>query len=141
MLRTRKNWIWGQSRIDDKGQLATSNSDITRVIENAKDLINKEKTGEFKPQRQKDQLSATLEIKEDRGHTRAISSIALWKEGVAEDIHMYKKHGRHDIQAESANNEEQFATYFFNFMRKHLELANSKVSIQQINFDISTATP
>jgi hypothetical protein len=141
MLRTRKNWIWGQSRIDDKGQLATSNSDITRVIENAKDLINKEKTGEFKPQRQKDQLSATLEIKEDRGHTRAVSSIALWKEGFAEDIHMYKKHGRHDIQAESANNEEQFATYFFNFMRKHLELANSKVSIQQINFDISTATP
>jgi hypothetical protein len=140
-LRTRKNWISGQSRIDDKGQLATSNSDITRVIENAKDLINKEKTGEFKPQRQKDQLSATLEIKEDRGHTRAISSIALWKEGFAEDIHMYKKHGRHDIQAESANNEEQFATYFFNFMRKHLELVISKVSIQQINFDISTATP
>jgi hypothetical protein len=31
---------------------------------------------------------------------------------------MYKKHGRHNIDAESANNEEQFATQFFNFMRK-----------------------
>jgi hypothetical protein len=32
---------------------------------------------------------------------------------------MYGKHGRHDIDAESANNNEQFATQFFNFMRKH----------------------
>jgi antitoxin component HigA of HigAB toxin-antitoxin module len=45
-----RNWIRGRSRIDDKGQLVTSNSDITRVIENAKDLITKEKTGKFKPQ-------------------------------------------------------------------------------------------
>jgi hypothetical protein len=52
-LRTR-NWIQGRSHIDDKGQLVTSNFDITRVIENTKDLITKEKTGEFKPQRQKD---------------------------------------------------------------------------------------
>jgi hypothetical protein len=46
-----RNWIWGQSRIDDKGWLVTSNSDITRVIENAKDLTTKEKTNKFKPQR------------------------------------------------------------------------------------------
>jgi hypothetical protein len=31
------------------------------VIENAKDLITKEKIGEFKPQHQKDQISAALE--------------------------------------------------------------------------------
>jgi hypothetical protein len=59
-----RNWIWGRSRIDDKGQLVTSNSDITRVIENVKNLITKEKTGEFKLQCQKDQLSAALETKE-----------------------------------------------------------------------------
>jgi hypothetical protein len=47
MLRMR-NWIRGRSRIDEKGQLVTSNFDITRVIENAKDLITKEKTNEFK---------------------------------------------------------------------------------------------
>jgi hypothetical protein len=35
-----------------------------------------------------------------------------------EDIHVYKRHGRLDIDAESANNEEQFATQFYNFMRK-----------------------
>jgi hypothetical protein len=73
------------------------------VIENAKDLITKEKIGKFKSQRQKDQLSAALETEEHRGHTRAISSIASWKEGFAEDMSMYKKHGRHDIQAEPAN--------------------------------------
>jgi hypothetical protein len=56
--------------------LATSNSDITKVIENTKDLITKEKTDEFKPQRQKDQLSAALETEEHPGHTRATSSIA-----------------------------------------------------------------
>jgi hypothetical protein len=67
-LRTR-NWIRGRSCIDDKGQLITSNSNIIRVIENAKDFITKEKTNKFKPQRQKDQLSAALETKEHRGHT------------------------------------------------------------------------
>jgi hypothetical protein len=40
-----RNWIRGQSRIDDNRQLVTSNSDISRVIENAKDLITKEKIG------------------------------------------------------------------------------------------------
>jgi hypothetical protein len=68
MLRTRY-WIRGQSCMDDNGQLVTSNSDITRVIENANDLVTKEKIGEFKPQRQKDQLSAALKTKEHRGHT------------------------------------------------------------------------
>jgi hypothetical protein len=32
---------------------------------------------------------------------------------------MYKKRGRHEIDVESANNEEQFASQFCNFMRKH----------------------
>jgi hypothetical protein len=48
MLRTR-NKIWGRSHIDDNRQLVTLNSDITRVIQNAKYLITKEKIGEFKP--------------------------------------------------------------------------------------------
>jgi hypothetical protein len=59
-----RNWIREQSHRDDKGQLVTSNSDITRVIENAKDLITKEKISKFKSQRQKDQLSAALEAEE-----------------------------------------------------------------------------
>jgi hypothetical protein len=91
--------------------LVTSNSDITRVIENTKDLITKEKASKFKPQRQKYQLSPAFETKEHRGHTRAISTIASWREGFSEDIHMYKKCGRHDTDAESTNNdEEQFAS-------------------------------
>jgi hypothetical protein len=35
---------------------------------------------------------------------------------------MYKKRGRHDIDVESTNNEEQFATQFFNFMRKQPDI-------------------
>jgi hypothetical protein len=62
-----RNWNRGWSRIDDTGQLVTSNSDITRVIENAKYLITKVKTGKFKPQRQKHQLSAALKTEEHRG--------------------------------------------------------------------------
>jgi hypothetical protein len=77
------------------------------VIENTKDLINKEKTSEFKPQRQKDQLSAALETKEHRGHTRVISSITSWKEGFTEDIY---------IDTKSTNIKEQFATQFLNLM-------------------------
>jgi hypothetical protein len=110
------------------------------VIENAKDLMTKEKIGEFKPQCQKDQLNTALETKEHRCRTRVVSSIASWKEGFTEGIHMYKKHGRHDIDAESANNEEQFATRFFNFMRKHPDIIISQVSVPQINLDIGTAS-
>jgi hypothetical protein len=108
------------------------------VIENAKDLITKEKFSEFKLQCQKDQLSVALETEEHRGHTEAVSLIASWKEGFTEDIHMYKKRGRHDIDA---NNEEQFATQLYNFMRKHPYIIISQVSVPQINLDISTALP
>jgi hypothetical protein len=58
-----------------------------------------------------------------------------------EDNHMYKKRGRHNIDVESVNNEEQFATQFFNFMRKHSDIIISQVSIPQINLDINTAPP
>jgi hypothetical protein len=39
---------------------------------------------------------------------------------------MYKKRGRHDIDA---NNEEQFVTQFYNFMRKHTDVVISQVSV------------
>jgi hypothetical protein len=52
---------------------------------------------------------------------------------------MYKKRGRPNKDVESINNnEDQFATRFFNFMIKHLDIIISQVSIQQINLDIST---
>jgi hypothetical protein len=51
---------------------------------------------------------------------------------------MYKKHGGHYKDAKSINNdEEQFVTQFFNFMRKHPDIIISQVSIPQINLDIS----
>jgi hypothetical protein len=138
MLRTR-NWIQCWSHTNDIGQLVTSNSDITRVIENAKDLIAKEKANKFKPQGQKDQLSVALETEEHWGCTWAISSIASWKEGFTEDIHMYKRRGRYDKDVESTNNDEdRFATLFFNFMKKHQDIIISQVFVPQINLDIST---
>jgi hypothetical protein len=54
---------------------------------------------------------------------------------------MYKKHGRHDIEAESTNSEELFSSQFFNFLRKHLELIISQVSIPQINLEVGIAMP
>jgi hypothetical protein len=51
---------------------------------------------------------------------------------------MHKKHGRHDIDA---NNEQQFATQFYNFMRKQPDIVISQVSVPQINLDIGTALP
>jgi hypothetical protein len=56
-------------------------------MENVKYLVTKEKTSEFKPWHQKDQLSAALKTEEHQGRTRAISSIASCKEGFVEDIH------------------------------------------------------
>jgi hypothetical protein len=52
---------------------------------------------------------------------------------------MYKKHGRHDKDVEPTNNdEEQFATRFFNFMINHKYIVISHVSIPQNNLDIDT---
>jgi hypothetical protein len=51
---------------------------------------------------------------------------------------MYKQHGRHDIDVESTNNEEQFASQLFNFMRKQTDIVISQVSVPQIKLDIST---
>jgi hypothetical protein len=65
--------------------LITLSSEVTSVIEKAKTLTAKEKTGEFKSHRERDQLSAALENEEHRGHTQAISSIASWKERFADE--------------------------------------------------------
>jgi hypothetical protein len=51
------------------------------------------------------------------------------------------EHGSIDIDAESANNKEQFATQFYNFTGKHLDFIISQVLIPQINLDIGTAPP
>jgi hypothetical protein len=54
---------------------------------------------------------------------------------------MYKEHGRHDKEAESISNEEQFASQFFNFLRKHSELVTGLESVPQLNLEVSTAMP
>jgi hypothetical protein len=85
------------------------------VVEKAKTLTAKEKTNKFKSQWKRDQLSIALENGEYRGRTRAISSITSWKEGFADESHMYKKRKTHVI---AHNAEETFTQKFFNFMRK-----------------------
>jgi hypothetical protein len=58
--------------------------------------------------------------------------ICIVEGGFTEYIHIYKKRGRHDKDADSANNnEDQFATLFFNFTRKHPDIIISQVSIPQ----------
>jgi hypothetical protein len=64
-----KNWIWGCSRTDDSGRLIASSSKITSMVEKAKTLAAKEKTGEFKSHQERDQLSATLENEKHCGRT------------------------------------------------------------------------
>jgi hypothetical protein len=72
--------------------LITSRSKVTGVVEKAKTLTSKEKIGEFNSQRERDQLNVVLENEEHCGRTRAISSIASWKEGFADESRLYKKH-------------------------------------------------
>jgi hypothetical protein len=68
-IRTR-NLIRGRSRTDDRRQWITSSSEVTSVVQKSKTLIAKEKIGEFKSQRERDQLSATLENEEHQwSHT------------------------------------------------------------------------
>jgi hypothetical protein len=101
-----RNWIRGHSHTDDSGQLITSSSDVTSVAKKAKTLTAKEKPGEFKLQWERDQLSTALENEEQHGRTGAISSIASWNEGFADESHLYKKR---KIQEIAHNTEETFA--------------------------------
>jgi hypothetical protein len=123
----------GHSHTDDSGRLITLSSEVISVVEKAKTITTKEKTGELKSQRQKDQLNAALENKEHHSHTRAISSIASWKDGFADESHMYKKHKTHKIVH---NTEETFAQQFFNFMRKNPQYV-VQVPIPEINLNLS----
>jgi hypothetical protein len=55
---------------------------------------------------------------------------------------MYMKHGRRqDIEVGFANNEVQFASQFFNFLRKHPELIISQMSVPQVNLEVGPTTP
>jgi phosphoenolpyruvate carboxylase len=76
------------------------------MIEKAKSLTAKEKTSEFKSQQEGNQLSAKLKNEEHHDHTRAFSSTASWKEGIAEESHLYKKRRTHEL---AQNDEEAFA--------------------------------
>jgi hypothetical protein len=107
------NWIRDRSHTDNSRQLIPSSSKVTSVIEKAKTLAAKEKTSEFKSQQERDQLSVALENEEHHGCTRAISSIASWKERFADESHLDKKHKTQEIVH---NAEKTFAQQFFNFM-------------------------
>jgi hypothetical protein len=95
--------------------LTTSSSKVASVVEKAKTLTAKEKTGDFKLQRERDQLSTGLKNEKHHGRTRAISSITSWKKEFTDESYMYKKCKTHEI---AHNAEETFAQQFFNFMRK-----------------------
>jgi hypothetical protein len=96
--------------------LITSSSEVTCVVEKVKTLTAKEKASEFKLLRERDQLSTVHENEEHHGRTRAISSIASWKEWFADESHLYKNCKTQEIVH---NTKETFAQQFFNFMRKN----------------------
>jgi hypothetical protein len=83
------------------------------VVENAKTLAAKEKTSELKSQWERDQLSTALKNEQHHGRTGAISSIASWKEGFADESHLYKKRKTQEI---AHNAKETFSQQFINFM-------------------------
>jgi hypothetical protein len=123
----------GHSHTDDNGRLTTSSSKVACVVEKAKTLTAKEKTGDFKLQWERDQLSAALKNEEYCGRTRAISSIASWKKEFTDESYMYEKCKTHEI---AHNAEETFAQQFFNFMRKKPQYF-VQMPIPKINLYIS----
>jgi hypothetical protein len=91
-----RNWIRGWSRIDNKGQLITSNLDITRVIENAKDLITKRrpanssrsarKTNSVQPSRPKNiEVTHELSLQLHRGR-KGLQRISICTRSVKDTI-------------------------------------------------------
>lgn len=65
------------------------------VVGKIKEYAELEKAGKWVPNREIYSLRLAIGTKEHRGRVRGISSKLSWKEGFAEDRHMYKKYDRY----------------------------------------------
>lgn len=105
-----------------------------------KELAELEKSGKFKPEGCKDQLTAVLGNEEHRGRTRDVSSIAPWKTTFKKDVFSYKeRETRKDSEAER---QDEWEKHFFKFLQENpnvIQTAASQITVPQIQLEIPSS--
>ncbi len=80
--RTR-NWVWARTsgQVTEEGEMLLDCPDIQNVTTSLQQIVQKEKTGEFVPRRQHDELTEALGTVEHSGRVRGQSCRTNWKVG------------------------------------------------------------
>ncbi|KAG2555492.1 hypothetical protein PVAP13_8NG031164 [Panicum virgatum] len=89
--RTR-NWVLGRKPKVVDGKMVFPEPQTAEAVEKIQEVVRKEVSGEFTPNREVDELSVGLGNKEHRGRVRGISSKMSWLVGWPEAQGRYKKH-------------------------------------------------
>ncbi|KAM0890274.1 hypothetical protein ACQ4PT_027105 [Festuca glaucescens] len=119
-----RGWQWLAAReptiIDGKLHFTSSKTNL--VAERIKELSERQRKGEFTPNRDKDVLSEALETKEHGGHVRGVSSKMSIKEGFVRDRASYRSHSRYKddlVAAVEKALENRFKDYFNTAVAEH----------------------
>lgn len=100
MVERSKNWVWARStgQVSDEGDILFETPDIEEVTTNLQQIVEKERSGQFVPRRERDQLTAALGTAEHSGRVRGLSSKTSWKVGFPQDAPSYKKRDKYKEQ-------------------------------------------
>jgi hypothetical protein len=90
------NWIRARKPRETEAGVSFDDPNVEEVVKNIYAMAAKQSQGSFKPQRERDILTACLGNPKHPGHVRGISSKKGWKEGFGPQWEgLYKKHDRY----------------------------------------------
>jgi hypothetical protein len=90
------NWIYARKPRETKAGVSFDDPNVDEAAKNIYAMAAKQSQGSFKPQRERDILTAGLGNPEHPGHVRGISSKEGWKEGLGPQWEgLYKKRDRY----------------------------------------------
>ena len=102
-----RGWQWLEARKPKivEGKPKFDRPETEAVAERMLQLVELQKKGQFKANREKDVLSTAIGSKEHGGHVRGMSSKLCIRDGFEKDRARYRSHGRHkeEIVAASEN--------------------------------------
>ena len=92
---------------------------IREAVRRLTDAVEASSQGTFRPDREKDELSLTLQTPEHPGRTRG-KGVIPWKMGFKEDIHTYRSRMRskRDTEAKIADLEFRVSSYELNMQEE-----------------------
>jgi hypothetical protein len=88
-----RNWVWARTsgQVTGEGEMLLDCPDIQNVTTSLQQIVQNEKTGEFVPRRQHDELTEALGTAEHSDRVRGQSCGTNWKVGFPQEAQSYKK--------------------------------------------------